>query len=57
MGFRLAERLREALLELAWWEQPMEWLREHGAFFALDLGDYKGLALERVRELMERKAG
>lgn len=56
MGFRFGERLREALVALAWWDQPMEWVRENGEFFALDLSEDEGRALEAVQELQRRKA-
>lgn len=42
MGSRLGERLREALQELGWWAQAMDWPREHGAFLAPDLSEDVG---------------
>jgi len=56
MGFRFGEKLREALLELAWWEQPFEWVRQYAEFFALDLAEDEGRALEAVQELLRERA-
>lgn len=56
MGFRFGERLREALLELAWWDQPFDFVRANAEFFQLDLSEDEGRALEAVQELQRRKA-
>lgn len=55
MGFRFGERLREALLALAWWDQPFEFVRSHAEFFALDLAEDEGRSLEWVQDLQRSK--
>ena len=34
---RFTEKVRAALLELAWWEMPLEWVRNNNAMFMEDL--------------------
>lgn len=54
--FRFAESVREALLELAWWELPLGWVRENNDLFMSDLVEDEARALETVAELAELKA-
>ncbi|MGX9730275.1 acetyltransferase [Janthinobacterium aestuarii] len=35
--YRFTEKVRAALLELAWWEMPLEWVRNNNAMFLEDL--------------------
>jgi len=35
--FRFSEKVRAALLELAWWEMPLTWLKENNNYFLLDM--------------------
>lgn len=35
--FRFSEKVRAALLELAWWEMPLTWLKENNDYFLLDM--------------------
>lgn len=54
--FRFSEKLREALLDLAWWEMPMDWVRKNNAAFLQDLNADEGKALETVAELRRLRA-
>jgi acetyltransferase-like isoleucine patch superfamily enzyme len=49
--FRFPEKVREALLALAWWDQPVSWLRTHNDAFLVDLAADPGRALETLAEL------
>ncbi len=55
MGFRFGEALREALIELAWWDQPFDFVRQHNDDFVLDFAADEELALERIKALQQRK--
>ncbi|PLY41600.1 acetyltransferase [Janthinobacterium sp. ROICE36] len=35
--YRFTEKVREALLELAWWEMPLSWVRDNNAMFLEDM--------------------
>lgn len=35
--YRFSEQVRAALLDLAWWEMPLSWVRENNDFFLLDM--------------------
>jgi acetyltransferase-like isoleucine patch superfamily enzyme len=37
LRYRFTEKVRAALLDLAWWEMPMAWMRENNAMFLEDL--------------------
>jgi len=56
MGFRFSERVREALLKLAWWELPFDWVRENNDAFLVDLAEDESRSLDLLAELQERKA-
>ena len=49
--FRFTEKVREALLELAWWELPVSWIRSQNGAFLQDLQVDEGKALEILAEL------
>ncbi len=35
--YRFSERVRAALLDLAWWEMPLSWVRDNNEFFLQDM--------------------
>ncbi|WGS52255.1 acetyltransferase [Paraburkholderia sp. D15] len=49
--FRFPEKVREKLLELKWWDQPLAWLKKHNQAFLTDLSADEGRALEILTEL------
>lgn len=51
--FRFSERLREALLRLQWWDQPMWWIKKHRECFAADLSADEAWSLEMLARLQE----
>lgn len=53
--FRFSEKVREALLDIAWWEMPLTWIRDNNDFFLADLTDDEGRVLELLAELKRRK--
>jgi len=55
LSFRFSERIREKLVELAWWEMPLQWVKENNDFFLLDLTADEGKSLEALAQLKERK--
>ena len=54
--FRFPERVREALLDLAWWEMPLSWIRDNNDAFLADMTQDEGLSLELLAELKVQKA-
>lgn len=56
IGFRFTERVRETLLKLAWWDMPISWIREHNDHFLLDLTSDEARSLDKLAELIEKKA-
>lgn len=54
--FRFPEKVREALLDLAWWDMPLDWIRQHNQAFLEDLSVDEGRALEILAELKRAKA-
>lgn len=53
--YRFSEPLRTALLDLAWWEMPLSWLRENNAMFLIDMTADEALALDVVAALKESR--
>jgi virginiamycin A acetyltransferase len=53
--FRFSEKVREALLDLAWWQMPLEWIRDNNKGFMTDLTADEGLSIELLAELKRRK--
>jgi acetyltransferase-like isoleucine patch superfamily enzyme len=49
--FRVPEKLRELLLELAWWDQPLWWIKAHADLFARDILTDVGRSCEMLTEL------
>jgi virginiamycin A acetyltransferase len=50
--FRFTEKVRAALLELAWWDMPLSWIRDNNAMFLQDLTSDEGKALETIATLL-----
>ncbi len=50
--FRFSEKVREALLSLAWWELPLTWVRDNNDFFLQDMttDEERALAIIGVLE-------
>jgi hypothetical protein len=55
LKFRFSERIREKLVNLAWWEMPLTWVKENNDFFLLDLTADEARSLEALAALQERK--
>ena len=53
--FRFADKVREALVDLAWWDMPLAWIRDHNRAFLADLTADEGRSLELLAELKHRK--
>lgn len=54
--FRFPEKVREALQELAWWELPLAWVKEHNQAFLLRIAEMdEGEVLEALQELQMSK--
>ncbi len=53
--FRFSEKVREALLDLAWWQMPLAWIRYNNDAFLIDLTADEGHSLEVLAELKRRK--
>ncbi|WP_433694254.1 acetyltransferase [Paraburkholderia phenoliruptrix] len=53
--FRFSEKIRERLLELAWWDMPLDWIKANNGAFLADLTKDEGRALEMLAELQLAK--
>jgi hypothetical protein len=53
--FRFSEKVREALVNLAWWEMPLSWIRDNNEAFLKDLTLDDVRSLEVLAQLMESK--
>ncbi len=53
--FRFPERVRESLIDLAWWDMPLQWIRQYNDAFLADLTEDEGQALEVLAELKRAK--
>lgn len=53
--FRFPEKVREKLLELAWWDMSLDWIKKHNEAFLVDLAADEGRALEILAELQRDK--
>jgi virginiamycin A acetyltransferase len=54
--FRFSERIREKLLELAWWDMPLPWVKKHNDLFLVDLTADEGRSMEILTELLRAKS-
>ncbi|MBN3722616.1 acetyltransferase [Burkholderia sp. Ac-20379] len=53
--FRFPERVRDALFDLAWWDMPLQWVKQHNDAFLVDLTADEGRSLEVLAELKRAK--
>jgi acetyltransferase-like isoleucine patch superfamily enzyme len=53
--FRFSAKLREALLDLCWWQMPLDWIRRHNGHFMADLTADEDRSLEILAELKKSK--
>lgn len=53
--FRFTEPVRAALLDLAWWEMPLTWIRDNNDLFLEDMTADEGHALEVIARLKESR--
>ena len=53
--FRFSEKVRAALLALAWWEMPLSWIRDNNALFLQDMTADEGFALDVIASLTEKR--
>jgi acetyltransferase-like isoleucine patch superfamily enzyme len=49
--FRFSEKVRAALVDLAWWDMPLSWIRDNNALFLQDMTADEGLALDIIARL------
>ena len=49
--FRFSEKVREALVQLAWWEKPLHWIASHNNAFLQQLDGDEVKALDIIAEL------
>lgn len=55
--FRFPEKVRAALVELAWWDMPLSWIRDNNDAFLQDMTQDEDAALATIAKLIEsRKA-
>lgn len=52
--FRFSESIREALLDLAWWDKPLSWIGENNELFLADLTQDTGKSLEIIARLKQQ---
>jgi virginiamycin A acetyltransferase len=53
--FRFSAKIREALLDLAWWQMPLDWIRDNNQSFMTDLTVDEGRSIELLAELKRRR--
>lgn len=53
--FRFSEKIREALIDLAWWDMPLSWVRNHNNAFLENLTGDEGQSLALLAALKERR--
>lgn len=51
--FRFSEKVRNALIALAWWELPVEWIKCYNAGFLEDLTRDESQSLEMIENLVQ----
>ncbi|MEX5748605.1 acetyltransferase [Massilia sp. X63] len=49
--FRFSEAVRAALVDLAWWEMPLSWIRDNNAMFLQDMTADEDQALATIASL------
>ena len=53
--YRFTEKVRAALLELAWWEMPLAWIKENNVAFLQDMTHDEDASLALIATLMESR--
>lgn len=53
--FRFSEKVRKALVNLAWWEMPLVWIRDNNDFFLQDMTANETYALATIEKLVESR--
>jgi len=53
--FRFPEKVRAALVELAWWDMPLSWIRDNNDAFLQDMTQDEDAALATIAKLIERR--
>ena len=53
--FRFTEKVRERLLQLAWWDMPLDWIKQNNDAFLVDLTADEGRALDTLAALQEAR--
>lgn len=51
--FRFSEKVRELLLDIAWWDMPLAWVKENNKFFLHDMTSDS--AIDILQELKAKK--
>lgn len=53
--YRFTEKVRAALLELAWWEMPLTWIKENNVAFLQDMTHDEDASLALIATLLESR--
>lgn len=54
--FRFSEKIRELLLQLSWWDMPLDWLRSVNDKFLLNFSEMEeAQAIDIIKNLIENK--
>ena len=53
--YRFSEAVRAALLDLAWWQMPLTWIRDNNDLFLVDMTVDEGYALAVIAQLKARR--
>ncbi|MBE2971066.1 acetyltransferase [Burkholderia cepacia] len=53
--FRFTEKVRERLLQLAWWDMPLDWIKQNNDAFLVDLTADEERALDTLAALQEAR--
>lgn len=53
--FRFSEKVREALVNLAWWEMPLSWVKDNNHHFLHDMTADENKALDVIAQLAQSR--
>jgi len=54
--FRFSEKIRELLLNLSWWDMPMDWIKDNNESFLVKLQKIdEGNAIELLTDLVRKR--
>lgn len=53
--FRFSEKVREALVNLAWWEMPLSWVKDNNHHFLHDMTADENAALDVIAQLAQSR--